>query len=323
MNCIPTLLITGFLGAGKTTLLRRLVPALIANGLTPRVILNDYENAAIDASTLALPDGLVVPVNGSCVCCDSIHELLQSMRDLPDQPAQHLLIEANGTSDPGNLIEHLLLDRAIKDRFAPLQHVAVVNVRRWQKRLWNNSLERMQVQSASHVLLTHEENQDPNRIKKVMVGIHALNPYAGFIDAGFLSSLLANLPQAPTRSTVQALLPHESPHHEHEHDHALAHGFLGAQFPLPDVVDRARLLSWVSNLPDRILRVKGVARFDREAGHLFLVERTDEHKWGATAFEFHPAAPVSPCLVLIGVHLDEEALRADLAAHLESPTSAE
>ena len=45
----PLILIAGFLGAGKTTLLRALLPRLGARGLRPHVILNDYENADVDA----------------------------------------------------------------------------------------------------------------------------------------------------------------------------------------------------------------------------------------------------------------------------------
>ena len=41
--------IVGFLGAGKTTLLKQLVHSFIKNEWQPFVILNDYENAYLDA----------------------------------------------------------------------------------------------------------------------------------------------------------------------------------------------------------------------------------------------------------------------------------
>ncbi|MEM9017829.1 MAG: GTP-binding protein, partial [Verrucomicrobiota bacterium] len=46
----PLLFITGFLGAGKTTFLRALLEELHGLNLTADVILNDYENADIDAA---------------------------------------------------------------------------------------------------------------------------------------------------------------------------------------------------------------------------------------------------------------------------------
>ena len=48
----PLLIISGFLGAGKTTLLRRILAELDARELRSDVILNDFENATIDAATL-------------------------------------------------------------------------------------------------------------------------------------------------------------------------------------------------------------------------------------------------------------------------------
>ena len=45
----PLILLTGFLGAGKTTFLQNLVTELLRRNFVPRVVLNDYENADVDA----------------------------------------------------------------------------------------------------------------------------------------------------------------------------------------------------------------------------------------------------------------------------------
>jgi Ni2+-binding GTPase involved in maturation of urease and hydrogenase len=50
--CRPSLMVTGFLGAWKTTFLRSLLISLHARHIAADVILNDYENAEVDASTL-------------------------------------------------------------------------------------------------------------------------------------------------------------------------------------------------------------------------------------------------------------------------------
>ena len=52
--CRPSLMVTGFLGAGKTTFMRSLLVDLHRRQIAADVILNDYENAEIDAGTLRL-----------------------------------------------------------------------------------------------------------------------------------------------------------------------------------------------------------------------------------------------------------------------------
>lgn len=67
-DMMPLVLLAGFLGAGKTRLLSQLIPALHARGTRSRVILNDFENATIDAARLGELEALVTPLNGECVC---------------------------------------------------------------------------------------------------------------------------------------------------------------------------------------------------------------------------------------------------------------
>ena len=49
----PIIAIVGFLGTGKTTLLRHLANSFVLENGNPYVILNDYENALLDAQQLA------------------------------------------------------------------------------------------------------------------------------------------------------------------------------------------------------------------------------------------------------------------------------
>ncbi|MDP4792509.1 MAG: CobW-like GTP-binding protein, partial [Verrucomicrobiales bacterium] len=68
----PLLFLTGFLGAGKTTLLRALLNEYRESGRSADVILNDFENAELDASTLppgAAPIAPIAPIAPSCACC--------------------------------------------------------------------------------------------------------------------------------------------------------------------------------------------------------------------------------------------------------------
>lgn len=106
----PLVLIVGFLGSGKTTLLRELLPLVEARGWEPFVIINDYANARVDAASLQSPGRSVTPINGNCICCDSVIELIHVLLEIPETENRVVFIEANGTSDPAALIEHLLVN---------------------------------------------------------------------------------------------------------------------------------------------------------------------------------------------------------------------
>ena len=51
---IPLVLMAGFLGAGKTRFLTTLIPQLLERGVRVRIVLNDFENAKIDAARLGV-----------------------------------------------------------------------------------------------------------------------------------------------------------------------------------------------------------------------------------------------------------------------------
>lgn len=316
-SSIPTLILSGFLGAGKTTLLREMIPGLEAASINPLVILNDYQNAKVDASTLNSEGRMVTPINGNCVCCDSLGELVSVMEGLPDKPRQALLIEANGTSDPASLLQHLLFRPVLRQRFSPILQVTCVHASRWQKRLWNNELERLQVRTSSHLVMTHTNKISESRKQKVASHVEECNPRASWTSAEGMIAELVNLANArgPFFTSLPQNLPADGAFSSHgNHEHTLSHAFVADQFELPPCVSRDRLIAWVAGLPQEILRVKGVARFTENPGTDFVFERTDDHKWGPTVFALKQPSTVAPCVVMIGVGMDSPAIRSSLSS---------
>ncbi len=127
---VPLVIIVGFLGAGKTTLLQRIIPILGKAGIRPRVILNDYEDATVDAARLSTLDALVAPISGDCICCGSRDELFTTLVNMDVGPRSLVLIEANGTSDATELHDMLVLDQRLTSFTLPIQ-LTVVDVKRW------------------------------------------------------------------------------------------------------------------------------------------------------------------------------------------------
>jgi G3E family GTPase len=308
---LPLLVITGFLGAGKTSLLRELLPRLEENGITPRVILNDHQNARVDASSLQSPGRAIQPLSGHCVCCDSLDSLREALAAVPDAPRQAVLLEASGSADPGTLLTQLAASPEVRARFAPIIQVTMVNAHRWQKRFWHNELERLQVRTASHIIMTWTDRVEEARRTEVRTALQKLNPRATQSDATALLDLLrryAEEPAAPpapagSKPTYFAMTP----------EHTLAHDFVATTLALPAIVRRDDLLRWIDALPPEVLRVKAIARFQDEPGAEFLVEKTDDHKWGATAFRLNQPSGISPTAILIGVQLNRINLEGSIA----------
>ena len=133
----PIILFTGFLGAGKTTFIRDLIPALIASGHEPYVILNDYQNARVDALALQQVVRRVIPISGNCICCGSRDELFNSLETAPLNRQSVMLVEANGTADAIQLIQLISSDLRAVNYALPWQ-LSLIDSKRWQKRHFHN-----------------------------------------------------------------------------------------------------------------------------------------------------------------------------------------
>lgn len=299
----PLYLITGFLGAGKTTLLRAWVPSLIERGVRPHIILNDYQNARVDAASFEEYAALVEPIAGTCICCGSRDALFAALRDAPLTPESVMLIEANGTADTAQLIEIFTADAATERYTLPIQ-VVVVDAKRWQKRHWNNRLERSQVETAGYGLMTRRDEVAPDRAIQVMSEVEALAPKLNWTTSQHLADAAHRLLQQSGRlppRRFQAPAHPATSHGDHHHHHA-EHHFASLEIPLPPRLRQADLEAYLKALPAEVLRAKGIAFVHEEEFPVYF-QRVDgpdsiSLKRIRHEMEFDPVA------ILIGVDLD-------------------
>lgn len=259
MEAIVT--IVGFLGAGKTTLLKYLVTNYVDKGWNPFIILNDYENAYVDAQQFEKQMGSksVRGLSGSCICCSGIHELRDFVNRIPERSNGITFIEANGTSDACSLMGFLGV--GIDERFLPPIQVSVVDVKNWQQRAEHNELEANQIQVSSLIVLTHVENTSKARRDTVMSQIHALNPFAEIMDMDDIDiTLLPKL--SPSKNKGQKL------------EHLKTH-WSSCSTDLPRLPDANCINVICDALPKSILRVKGCTQLVNEE-HYTYFERTPD-----------------------------------------------
>ncbi len=298
---IPLVLMAGFLGAGKTRFLTEAVPLLAARGVRPRIILNDFENARIDAARLGALDALVTPLNGECVCCGSLRELLQTLYDVPPDPGSVMLIEANGATETDELLGHLTTDRKLSHYTLPLQ-LTVVDAARWQKRWWHNALERSQVSTATHVFLNWAHKLSEVRLSSVRYSLHEVNPRATFVEASMFAELLAALADSVQRDESRGGRVTTAAARPKDERGAHTHPFGSVSLPIPDVVSRHAFEQFVRALPASVVRAKGLVRFVEDPGPMYVWHRVPGRRT-VRLDQSWPHADAQPTALFIGVEL--------------------
>ncbi|HMP73956.1 MAG TPA: GTP-binding protein [Kiritimatiellia bacterium] len=306
----PLILITGFLGAGKTTLMRHLVPLLSAHNIQPSIILNDYRNAFVDAETFRGLTDQVVLIGGTCVCCGSRYQLMEALSGAVLDPCSVMILEANGTADAPELIEILSADPQVGRYTLPVQ-IAVVDVKRWQKRAYHNDIERDQIPTAGYILLTREEEVPEKRRNAVLADLKRIASRAQIVTASQLADAIRELALAvthlPPRRFEQATAPGESAHHDDHHPHHqhARHHFSSCEIRLPPRVDLDAFREFLEGLPPEVIRAKGIAYQNNTANTPVYFQKVE----GRDDISFHPidaAIVYDPVLILIGVDLDPD-----------------
>lgn len=201
----PLILLVGFLGSGKTTYLRRLLPALRNLGIDPHVIINDYENARVDAELLRELADSITPISGSCVCCGSRDELLSALEKFEHAPGRVAVIETNGTTDSDELIEMLSLEPSLGRFTLPVQ-LSLIDAQRWQKRFWHNALELAQARTAGFLFISRWDGIDTKRRQKVEESLTQLGLHAQRMEPGEfakeIGTVLAEVRDIPDREAA-------------------------------------------------------------------------------------------------------------------------
>ena len=307
----PLIVIVGFLGAGKTTFLQNLVPALGAEGLSPSLLINDYQNARIDAERFRGVIDEVTTLNGDCVCCGSRDELLAALEQFEHRPGRVLLLETNGTTDSEQLLETLAFNKDLK-RFTPPIQLSIIDGQRWQRRFWHNALERDQVHTATHLFISRTDIIAPERLASVEKSLESLGIHGPVTDPASFAREIASLPELHDSGHN-----HETKHHRHgegHHHHHAQHHFASCEIPLPAFVKKRAFEEFLNSLPEEVLRAKGLVVLREEPGEFQIFQKVG-HDGAVQFFPIgqHPSLR-HPVALFIGPHLPLESLREKISA---------
>lgn len=313
----PLVILVGFLGSGKTTYLRQLLPQLRQCGLEPCVIINDYQNAQVDAQLLQGLAESLQAISGSCVCCGSRDELSIALTNFAHGPKRVLVVETNGTTDSEELIEMLSLDQSLGKFTLPIQ-LSIVDAKRWQKRFWHNSLELEQARTANYLYISRHEEISAKRMAQVDdslakhgVAVPRKEPEQ---FARELSSISAAVGATPARTVHTHSEDCECCDHGHHHHESNHHHFASMQLDLPALLERKNLERFLHSLGEEVIRAKGIVRLAESPKEFHVFQKTD--RGHVQLLPIGPTSSISdPVGIFIGPHIDEAALRASSEAH--------
>ncbi|HMA14269.1 MAG: CobW family GTP-binding protein [Bacteroidota bacterium] len=275
--------LTGFLGSGKTTLLRHLLahPAMEETA----VIVNEFGEIGLDHLLVQQASEDTVLLNSGCLCCTVRGDLVTGMRDLykrrvkGEVPAfQRLVIETTGLADPAPILQTIMTDPLLCERFRLDGVVTTVDAAVGAATLDRQMESVKQAAVADRILLTKSDLADTHSRAALETRLRALNPAApihhvtqGAIEPALLFN--AGLYDPTTKTAdVQTWLKaeayaddgHHHHHDEHHHHDVNRHDARIRAFCLTydKPLDWDRFNSWIEMLitlhGGDILRIKGL-----------------------------------------------------------------
>lgn len=182
------LLITGFLGSGKTTfILRSLVEKYKDKRLA--IIVNDYGNISYDKVVLYREGLEVLGVEGKCICCAGIGELLETLSGI--KGVDILIVETSGLSDPFTIKEALEVTG-----FTPHFTLCLFPGDIW-KEILQDEIFLSQMESADGLIISKCDLLHPKEFEEIKAFLNYrpyFTSYEGRVDEDFFYFLEGTIP---------------------------------------------------------------------------------------------------------------------------------
>ncbi|MEE9383801.1 MAG: GTP-binding protein [Nannocystaceae bacterium] len=309
---IPVTVVTGFLGAGKSTLLEGWLAQLPRDTV---VIVNEQGVVGIDGELLARRVARIREITGGCVCCVTNAALDAALTEFADSSPTptRILLETSGAASPAGVIQ--VLTRGIaRDQLSVDGVVTVIDAARARQRL-KFGLTIEQLGFADVVVMSHVDLCAEPDLISLESDLAAYAPGAviarankGRLSASGAQTLLGLL---EARGDVLRILPSAANDAAHRQIQAVSlvhHGEL----------DERQFGDWVESvlgaIEARLLRIKGILAV-RGVDTRVIVQGVSE------AVEVTMGAPWgreerTSRLVILGLDLDEDTLRAGFASCL-------
>ena len=255
--------IGGFLGAGKTTLLNRLLRD--AGDRRLAVLVNDFGAINIDAELVQAREGDMVSLRNGCICCgvsgDFIAELAL-LRDRPDPPG-HVVVEASGVADPGQIVVLGDLPGYRKDAAVVVADAETVRERAADEQIGVQVAG--QLRAADLLVLNKTDLVDERRLVELRGWLREIAGSSTAIVETSFGAVPADIVLG-----VEAAATTYAPHDHDGHDHGSAFETWSWSDERP--ISGAGLVEALKALPDGIVRAKGLLALREDPAHRYVLQ---------------------------------------------------
>jgi len=280
-SALPVIVVTGFLGSGKTTLVNR----LLRDRPRSAVVINEFGAVPVDQKLLAHHGAPLAVLSGGCLCCQvraSMAPLLKNLwmawREQSDRPFDQVLIETSGVASPGPVLDTLLRDRWLTQRYRLQAVVTTVSAPDGVAQLEQFPEAQAQAALADALLITHSEFASPEALTRLEARLDRLALVTPRIvshpaDVDFAALVSSRAAFSALRLSVQT---------------DFEHSFRSVTLRLDAAVDwnplRLILEQLLHQHADRLVRVKGLAHTTGGAAPIIVQ---------GAAGRLYPPVPVS------------------------------
>ncbi len=276
---IPVLLLTGFLGSGKTSLLSKWLRASeFSNSM---VIVNELGEVGLDDRLVQFSSEAPILLENGCACCEAAEDLNATLERLFWQRLHRqipkfewMLIETTGIADPAPIMASIGTNELVAERYRLAGVVTTVDARRGPEQIAQHPECRNQIMQADLIILTKMDTASIEEANATRAAILRLRPYADIME-----SANSNLPAATIVNALNALAGLARTNlsqaaAEHSADVTSAFAPLAAPVTWPQL--EAALETILQRYGKRILRLKGIADFDRAGNTQVIQASSDE-----------------------------------------------
>lgn len=341
---IPITLLTGFLGSGKTTLLRQVLT--LPSWADTVVLVNELGAVGLDHHLMwGASDAVLVMENG-CICCSVRDDFVGVLEEIFWKRLQRqipgfsrVVIETTGLADPRPIIEALLSNGLVAERYAIDCVLCTVDAVLGEGQLAQHPESLAQVASADVLLVTKTDIAEKIAIQKVETQLRAVNPLAlihrtaaGKLPPEFLLGSPAHLterlaatvhggmklvPQVK-RGVAPFLLsgPGQAGHMHHDRIQTMALHF-NRPWQWEEFEQALRVT--LARYGDCILRIKGLIAVTDEPGPI-VVQAVQQTIFSLDRLPSWPDNKVRSFIVCIAIGQIEDAMAEAFRSHMDLST---